>query len=74
MLLLLGKIDSAVVRVTARLHQFDSVGFSRIERVSDLSDEFVEDPVFGRLRWDDKYTLFGDLEVSTLREPWWKSR
>jgi hypothetical protein len=29
-----------------------------------MSDEFVEDPVFGRLRWDDKYTIVGEYEYA----------
>jgi hypothetical protein len=29
-----------------------------------MSDEFVDDAVFGRLRWDDKYTIFGDFEYA----------
>jgi hypothetical protein len=29
-----------------------------------MSDEFIDDPVFGRLLWDDKYTLFCDFDYA----------
>lgn len=29
-----------------------------------MSEEFIDDPVLGRLRWDDKYTLFGEMEYA----------